>query len=57
MFCRLVNGRKAMLCEAGTNSYQALTELPKPLKMLTAWLMKLGMLTQFSLAVQLLYQQ
>lgn len=57
MFCRLINGRRAMFCEAGTNSYQALTESPKPLKSLTAWLMKSGTLTQFSLAVQLLYQQ
>ena len=57
MFCRLISGRNAMLREAGTNSYQALTESPKTLKTLTAWLMKLGMLTQFPLAVQLLYQQ
>ena len=57
MFCRLISGRKAMLRAVGTNSYQALTESPKPLKTLTAWLMKSGMLTQFSLAVQLLYQQ
>ena len=54
MFCRLIKGRRAMFREAGTNSYQTLTESPKPLKLLTAWLMKSGTLTQFSLAVQLL---
>ena len=57
MFCRLMSDRNLMFCEAGTRSYQALTESPKPLKSLTAWLMKSGILTQFSLAVQLLYQQ
>ena len=56
MFCRLTNGRRAMFYEAGTNSCQALTKSPKLLKSLTIWLMKSGILTQFSLAVQLLYQ-
>ena len=44
MFCRLTNSRRAMFYKAGINSYQALTESPKPLKLLTAWLMKLGIL-------------
>ena len=57
MFCRPTNDRRVMFCKAGTNSYQALTESPKLLKSLIAWLMKSGILTQFSLAVQLLYQQ
>ena len=58
MFCRLMKSdRDLMFRDAGTRSYQALTESPKPLKSLTAWLMKSGILTQFSLAVQLLYQQ
>lgn len=57
MFCRLISSKKAMFYEISTNSYQAFIDLPKPLKMLTAWLMKLGRLTQFSVAVQLLYQQ
>lgn len=38
-------------------NYQVLNESPKPIKSLTAWLMQSGMLTQFSLAIQLLYQQ
>ena len=41
MFCRLISGRKAMFREASTSSYQALTESPKPLKSLTAWLISL----------------
>ena len=55
MFCRLIDNREQMFCAAGTNNYQQLTETSKTLKILTAWLMKTGLLTQFSLASTLLY--
>lgn len=57
MFCRLMSDREVMFRDAGTKNYRVLTESPKPLKLLTGWLMKSGMLTQFSLAIQVLYQQ
>lgn len=56
MFCNLLRGRELMLREAGTNNYRLLTEAPKSLKALTAWLMRSGLLGQFSLTVKLLYQ-
>ena len=34
MFCRLMSDRDSMFREAGTESYQALTESPKPLRAL-----------------------
>ena len=55
MFCRLIDNREQMFCAAGTNNYQQLTETYKTLKILTTWLMKTGLLTQFSLASTLLY--
>ena len=41
-----------MLEEAGTLTYSALIDNTKGLKASTAWLMRTGLLTQFSLAVQ-----
>ena len=54
MFCRLIDNREQMFRAAGTNNYQQLTETSKTPKILTAWLMKTGLLTQFSLASTLL---
>ena len=57
MFCRLIDNREQMFRAAGTSDYQQLTESSKTLKILTAWLMKRGLLNQFSLASTLLYNQ
>ena len=57
MFCRLIDNREQMFRAAGTSDYQQLTESSKTLKILTAWLMKIGLLNQFSLASTLLYNQ
>ena len=57
MFCRLIDNREQMFRAAGTSDYQQLTESSKTLKILTAWLMKTGLLNQFSLASTLLYNQ
>ena len=56
MHCQLMSNRRIMFCNVGTRDYQKLTESSKPLKILTAWFMKSGILTQFLLAIQLLYQ-
>lgn len=57
MHCQLMSERSVLFREAGTRDYQKLTKSSKPLKSLTAWLMKSGILTQLSLATELLYQQ
>lgn len=48
-----------MLEDAGTTDYKTLVEVvatPKGLKAVTAWLMTLGLSSQFSLATEQLYQ-
>ena len=57
MFCRLIDNREQMFRAAGTSDYQQLTESSKTLKILIAWLMKTGLMNQFSLASTLLYNQ
>ena len=54
MFCRLIDNREQMFRAAGTSDYQQLTKSSKTLKILTAWLIKTGLLNQFSLASTLL---
>lgn len=38
MFCRLMSDGDPIFRDADTRTFQALTESPKPLKSLTAWL-------------------
>lgn len=54
--CSLRPGRQIMLEKAGTSDYRLLVTTPKGLKAVTAWLMKLNLLPQFSLATEQLYQ-
>ena len=54
MICRLIDNREQMFRAAGTSDYQQLTKSSKTLKILTAWLMKTGLLNQFSLTSTLL---
>lgn len=56
MFCSHIADRERMLREAGANNYRVVTDSSKSLKVLTALLIKSGILGQFSLAVQLLYE-
>ena len=57
MFCRLHEHRTHMLRTAGSSDYRKLITEPKALKVVTAWLMRTGILTQYSIATQLLEQQ
>ena len=53
--CNMHEGREAMVHAAGGDSLKELTGSAKALRTLTAWLMKTGMLAQFSLAAEQLY--
>ena len=55
-YCSLRPNRQRMLEEAGTTHYGKAASASKGLKAVTAWLMKLGLLSQFSLATEQLYQ-
>ena len=55
-YCSLRPHRQRMLEEAGTMDYRKIVSTPKGLKAVTSWLMKLGLLSQFSLAAEELYQ-
>ena len=55
MFCKLNSNRRSMLRSIGTNNYRLITDSSRAMKLVTAWLMKTGLLTQFSLAAQHLY--
>ena len=54
--CSLRSNRQRMLEEAGTTDYGKAVSTSKGLKAVTAWLMNLGLLSQFSLATKQLYQ-
>ena len=55
MNCGLQRNRAHLLGEADTDSYPVLLGDPRRLKLVTAWMMKTGLLSQFSLTVQDLY--
>ena len=55
MFCNLNDYRKTLLNTIGTNNYRLITESSKAMKLVTKWLMKTGLLSQFSLTAQHLY--
>ena len=54
--CRLIEGRYELLRQLGTHDYRTITRSSKLLKKLTAWIIKANLLTQFSLASQMLYE-
>lgn len=54
--CRRQPHRRRMLEKAGTTDHGTLITTPKGLKIVTTWLMKLCLLSQFSLAMEQLYQ-
>ena len=54
--CSLRSTRQRMLEEAGTTDYRKLVTTSKGMKLVTKWLMKLGLLSQFSLSTEELYQ-
>ena len=56
IFIYIGYNQQLMVEEAGTTDYRALVATPKGLQAVTAWLMKLGLLSQFSLAAEQLYQ-
>lgn len=56
MYCRLRPHRRRVLEEAGTTDYRRLISTPKGLRVVTKWVMKSGLLSQFSLAAEQLYQ-
>ena len=55
-YCNLRPDRQRMLKDAGTTDYEKAVSTSKGLKAVTTWLMKLGLLSQFSLATEQLYQ-
>ena len=55
MFCKLNSNRQSMLRCIGTNNYRLITDSSRAMKLVTAWLMKTGLLTQFSMTAQHLY--
>ena len=55
MFCKLNSNRQSMLRSIDTNNYRLITDSSRAMKLLTAWLMKTGLLTQFSMTAQHLY--
>ena len=55
MFCGLHN-RIDMLRAAGSLDYQKLITDPKAIKIITAWLMRTGILTQYTIAAQMTEQ-
>lgn len=48
--------RRRMLEKAGTRDYRTLVTTPKGLKAVTKWSMKLGLMSQYSLVTEQLYQ-
>ena len=56
LHCRLIDGRYEVLKQIGTNDYRTIMSSSKMLKKLTTWIIKANLLTQFSLASQLLYE-
>ena len=56
LHCRLIEGRYELLRQLGTHDYRTITRSSKMLKKLTAWIIKANLLTQFSLASQMLYE-
>ena len=56
MFCRLIDNREQMFRAAGTNNYQQLSETVKTLKILTAWLMKTGLLNSIHTGIHTIVQ-
>lgn len=55
MDCQLYNNRDGILLES-VQGYETLITESKRLKMVTAWLMKTNLLSQFSLAAQQLQE-
>ena len=56
LFCEMFAAyRRYLFEEAGTNDWDALTSTKKGLKAITRWVMKTGLLGQFSLAANQLY--
>ena len=55
-YCNLRPNTQRMLEEAGITDYGKAVSTTKGLKAVTSWLMKLGLLSQFSLATEQLYQ-
>ena len=53
--CGLHEGRPALLTRVNANSYREITGSAKALRVMTEWLMKTGVLTQFTLAAVQLY--
>ena len=56
LHCRLIDRRYEVLKQIGINDYRTIMSSSKKLKKLTTWIIKANLLTQFSLASQLLYE-
>jgi hypothetical protein len=55
MFCRQFD-RETLKRELNTNDYRVITSTPRTLRILVAWFMQLNLLSQFSLARDILYE-
>ena len=53
MFCPRLQGRDGMLARAGTGDYHALLTMAKGLRAATSWLIRAGVLAQFSTAKEM----